>query len=314
MSYVSLTELFPSSFLTEASFQQSLGEEFQLCDNGNMIFHWADFADTCDMVREMLQRHADAGDDFKKRELALTRMAQIPVWIRTNRSAHQTTMFDLYERYILNQTRLSMGVDPFGPIEISFISSTGPFRELALVECFNKTTYRDFVMVYLLRGKLPKRDFRVRLKAKVLMEYGADFNDAYLINLEQLTSNGLLLSMDSDFFLHHISKQSAVRILLDSSMLAEGIGKSLTDLKTHLSQYAFNLLYSSRKEDAIHIQLADFSVQSSFDFLKNKKVFLFISYKQIGGNQVVLDNIQRFVGHSKGLIRNHFAAAMARSA
>lgn len=314
MGHVSLTELFPSSFLTDSSFQTSLGEEFQLCDNGNMIFHWADYADTCEMVKEMLQKHAETADDFKKREQALSRMALIPVWIRTQTSAHQTTMFELYERYILNQTRLSMGVDPFGPIEISFISSTGPFRELALVECFNKSTYRDFVMVYLLQGKLPKRDFRVRLKAKVLMEYNQDFKDAYLVNLEQLTSNGLLFSMDSDFFLNSISKASEVRVLLDSRMLSEGNGKSLRDLKSHLSQYAFNLLYSSRKEDGITVKIADMSVQSSFDFLKNRKVFLFVPYSKMGGNKKVLTNIQDFMGYSKGLITSYFKTCLSKSA
>ncbi|MBA2406112.1 MAG: hypothetical protein H0V66_15155, partial [Bdellovibrionales bacterium] len=197
-------------------------------------------------------------------------------------------------------------VDPFGPIEISFISGTGPFRSMAIAECFNASTYKDFVMVYLLKGKLPKRDYRVRLKSKVLMEYGNEFGKAGLIGLEQLTMNGLLFSLDSDFFLKEISKEKELRILIDSNSLKDGCSKDLSGLKDHLAQYAFNLMYSSSKEDSVTCQLQDFHVQSSFDFLKNKKVYLFISYEKLVGLNGKIKIIQNFVTHTRNLIREHY--------
>lgn len=312
MSNLSLTELFPAVFLNESTLQQSLGEEFSLCENGNMVFHWADFNETCDAVKSRLERDPHVSEEFKNKEVALKRLSLIPVWIRTEKKVHQTTMFELYERYILNQMQLSLGVDPFGPIELSFISGTGPFRAMAIAECFNKSTYKDFVMVYLLNGKLPKRDYRIRLKSKILMEYGQNFSQAGLINLEQLTMNGLLLSLDSDFFLKNISTEAELRFLIDTNSLKEGCDKDLTDLKTHLSQYAFNLMYSSRKEDSVVCQMKDFSVQSSFDFLKNKKVFLFISYEKLAASNAQIKDLQKFVTHTRGLIREHYQSASQR--
>jgi hypothetical protein len=303
---LTLSELFPTSFLSNKALEQSLGEDFSLCENGNMVFHWADYFETCNAVKASLESNPEMLEEFKRKEVALNRLSLIPVWIRTEKKVHQTTMFELYERYILNQMQLSLGIDPFGPIEISFISGTGPFRSMAIAECFNSTTYKEFVMVYLLKDKLPKRDYRVRLKSKVLMEFGDNFSQAGLIGLEQLTVNGLLFSLDSDFFLKEISNKSQLRILIDTASLSTGCSKNLPELKTHLTQYAFNLMYSSKKEDAVTCSLRDFSVQSSFDFLKNKKVYLFVSYEKLKASNQGVKVIQNFVEHTRNLICDHY--------
>jgi hypothetical protein len=315
MSQATITEIFPQIFQNESTVQQSLGEDFSLCDNGNMVFHWADYHETCDAVKKRMENIPEIKIEFKRKEMALNRLSLITVWIRTEKKVHQTTMFDLYERYILNQMQLSLGIDPFGPIEISFISGTGPFRSMAIAECFNNSTYKDFVMVYLLRGKLPKRDYRIRLKSKVLMEYGNDFSQAGLIGLEQLTMNGILFSLDSDVFLKSISPNSEMRILIDSGLLADACGKDLAALKNHLSQYAFNLMYSSRKEDAVTFQVQDLDVQSSFDFLKNKKAYLFVSYEKLSAKNGKIEGIRDFVKHTRNMISEHYKEALvAKSA
>lgn len=314
MANASLTELFPTTFLNESTSHQNLGESFQICENGNMVFHWADFHETCDSVKSQLQHDSKLKDEFEQKEIALNRQAHIPVWIRTDKKVHQTTMFELYERHILNQIELSLGIDPFEAIEISFISGTGPFRSMAIAECFNKSTYKDFVMLYLLKAKLPRRSYRIRLKSKVLVEYGQDFAQAQLVSLEQLTMDGILLSVDSDFYAQSIATQGEVKFLMDTNCLKEAKDKSLCDIKSHLSQYAFNLMYSSRKDDSFTCKTSDFSVKSSFDFLKNRKVFIFVPYSKLSGNQKVKD-VQEFVGHTRELIRTHFQAkALTRSA
>jgi hypothetical protein len=284
-----------------------MGEDFALCDNGNIVFHWADYHETCDSLKNAIEIDSDLKDEYRKKEQGLIRLNLIPVWIRTEKKVHQSTMFDLYEKYVLNDLQFSLGLDPFGPIEISFISSTGPFRTMSIAECFNKSTYKDFVMVYLLKGKLPRRDFRIRLKAKVLIEYGQDFSQAGLISIEQLTMNGLLLSLDADFYFKNLSKETDINILIDTSVLDIAQSKGLEELKSHLSQYAFNLMYSSRREDAILCDLKDFHIQSSFDFFKNKKVYLFIPYTKLSskaGRHIEI--IQTFLTYARELVRSHY--------
>ncbi len=312
MALQNITQLFSPTFLNDSALLRTLGEEFILCENGNMVFHWADFYETCDLIKSQLENDPVLMNDFKQRENALTRLAQIPVWVRTESKVHQTTMHELYEKYILNQNNMLGGIDPFCPLEISFISGTGPFKGMSVAECFNKTTYRDFVLVYLIKGKLPRRDYRVRLKSKILAEYGSNFGQAELVNLEQLTMNGILLSIDSETYMKKISEQESLRLLINGKMLS-GIGSTLDDLKGHLSQYAFNLLYSSSKEDSMTVKMSEFSVQSSFDFSKNKKVFLFISYDKLAESHPAnVKAIRDFVIHSKELVRQHYQNGNAK--
>ena len=307
MSHLSFNEFFTTTFMSESAQSPSMGEDFSLCDNGNIVFHWADYHETCDSLKNAIELDSDLKEEYRKKEFGLNRLNMIPVWIRTEKKVHQCTMFDLYEKYVLNDLQLSLGLDPFGPIEISFISSTGPFRTMSIAECFNKSTYKDFVMIYLLKGKLPRRDFRIRLKAKVLIEYGPDFSQAGLINIEQLTMNGLLLSLDADFYFKNLSKEHDMNILIDSSGLDIDQSKGLEELKSHLSQYVFNLMYSSRREDAILCDIKDFQIQSSFDFFKNKKVYLFISYSKLSSRSGRhIEIIQNFVSYARELVKAHY--------
>lgn len=307
MAIISLSNLFPSSFLNDTAIHKSLGEEFSLCEKGSMVFHWADFHETCDTIRSHMEADPSLHEDFKRREAAILGLTQIPVWIRTQRKVHQMTMHELYERYIMNRSHLVGGIDPFGPIEISFISATGPFKAMTIAECFNKLTYRDFVLINLLKGKLPRRDFRIRLQSRVLVEYGPDFENAKLVNLEQMTSKGLLFSVDSDFFIKELSQCSTMRFLIDTEILRSGKGKNLAELKAHLGQHTFNLMYSSRKEDAIECSLKSFSTQSSFDFFKNKRVYLFTVYENLASsNPRAAEDMQHFVSYGKELVREHY--------
>jgi hypothetical protein len=307
-----LSQILAPTFLSGPALTKTLGEDFVLCDKGTVLFHWADFFETCDLVKARLEREPALEIDLKRREGALAKLALVPVWIRTENQVHQTTIFDLYEKYLLNHIQ-SLGLDPFSPLDISFISPTGPFKVMSIAECFNPTTYRDFVIVYLLQGKLPRRDFRIRLKSKILMEHGKDFAGAELVALEQLTTSGLLLSLDADAYTRKISVDGAVRFLVNAASLGPALGKSLAELRPFLSQFAHNFLYSSVKSDAIDCHREDLSVQSAFDFSKNKKVFLFVSFEKLArSNPASVELLRDFVAHARGLVREHFREAADR--
>lgn len=311
MGNQTVTQLFSSTLSDESPLAKSLGEEFPLCDNGSMVFHWADFYETCDAIKKQLISGQILMNDLKLRENALTRLSQIPVWIKSNKSIEQTTMYALYENYIFNQKAM----DPFLPREVSFISSSGPYKAMSISECFNKSTYRDFVLVNLLQEKLPRRDFRIRLKSRVLFQYGPQFSEGKLVSLEQLGSHGMLFSMDSDVYLKKFSQEEMVRIMINAQMLNLPDAPNVTDIRKHLAPYSYNLLYSAQSSDAILCRMGDVSVQSSFDFSMNKKVFLFVPYqKVIDGQNSGIKTIQRFVETSRELVRDQFQKNFLKSA
>jgi hypothetical protein len=98
-----------------------------------------------------------------------------------------------------------------------------------------------------------------------------------------------------------------MNILIDSSGLDIDQSKGLEELKSHLSQYVFNLMYSSRREDAILCDIKDFQIQSSFDFFKNKKVYLFISYSKLSSRSGRhIEIIQNFVSYARELVKAHY--------
>jgi len=307
MTSSNLLFLLNHPFSKEINFQKSLNEEFKFCEHGNMTFHWADYHETCEFMKKQILHQQHLADDFRKREIGIERLRLIPVWIKSLNKVNQLSIFDLYENYILSKTHLIHEIDPLNPVDISFISGAGPFKNMAVSECFSQITYRDFVMVYLLKDKLPKRDYRLRLKAKVLMEYGENFTQARLINFEQLTSRGILLSLDSGIFMEEVSSCKVIRLLIETNLLKNAIGKSPEDLKNTLSQNMFNLFYSSKKEDAIELKLNQIQTQSSFEFLKNRKIYLYISFDKIKIKAPeVAKNLESFGRYTREIIENYF--------
>jgi hypothetical protein len=307
MSNISFSEFLPFSPKNLSTEKFSLEDEIYLSDNGNVVFHWADFYETCELIKNSVYARPEVKADFSLKEKSLNKLKLISVWIKSLKKVHQTTMYDLYEQAVQSRFNFSNSLGLNGDAQVSFISSTGPFKKMAITDCFNKETYKDFVLISLLRDKLPRRDYRLRLKSKVLFQYGLDFSKSSLMGLEQLTMNGMLFSVDCEEYSNFISKQTDLKVLIDSSTLKSSLGKNLTELNQFLSQFAFNLFYSSRYEDSILCQLKDFSVQTSFDFYQNKKIYLFISYDKLSGQPGFdVGIIKDFVAHTKELIRQTY--------
>jgi hypothetical protein len=285
---------------------RSLGEEFPLCDNHSVVFHWADFFETCDEVKNSLEKDAELKGDFNRLLSKLSRLKSVPVWIRTPGKVFQSSMFSLYEKHILRNSHLE-GLDFFGPMEVSLISGTGPFKTMALSEFFHKETYQQFVLVGLINGELPKRDFRIRFKAKILMEYGENLESSTLVSFEQLTKQGILFQINADTYLKEVCRHPKVNLIIDSTLLGECLGKDLDEVKHILSNQVHNLLYSSRIEHGIEADISKLHASSSFEFLKDHKKFIFIPFGAL--TAVDPEGVKRliqFVDHAQGLVRNFY--------
>ena len=282
---------------------KTLSENLVLCPPSNMVFHWSDSFEACEAIKSLVSRDISLSLDFKSCEKALNQLRLVPVWIKTEKRVYQTTMYDLYEEYILRKENLYGSLDPFCPYQISFMSGTGPYRRMSITECLNETTYREFFLIFLLKGRLSVKDFRLRLKSKILMEYGTDYTKAELVGLEQLTSEGMIISINSDFYTKEYSSIQSMRLLLNSQVLSCVEDKNLDEISSHLSQYEFNLLYSSSKNDSVTFNLSDLVIQSTFDFSNDKKMTLFVSYEKISeSNSVMAAHLKEFIFHVKKLV------------
>jgi hypothetical protein len=302
LSQVNHFDADSNSFNEWPLFGQKLGDIFSLSNLGLITFHWADFSETCEGLEQQIKTDETLSKDFSLTKDKINSLKTIPLWIKTQHRVLQFNLYDLYTSYILNHG--AERLDPHIPMDISFISGSGPFKTLAISECFNDQLYRDMVMVLLLEQKLPRRDFRIRVKAKVLAEYGDNYEHGHLLHIEQMTQHGLLFACDSDFYFKEWSKIKNLRILLNTQMMSEASGMSLEEMRQYFDQFPFNLMYSSRKEDAVYSRSEQWSSNSGFDFFQQKKVYLFLPFSAFSeGHPESVKNLKTFVDSAKKLVR-----------
>ena len=304
LSQVNNFETDSNSFNEWPLFGQKLGDVFSLSSLGLITFHWADFSKTCQSLEQQIKTDETLSRDFALTKERVNSLKTIPIWIKTQHRILQFNLYDLYSSYIQNHA--ADRLDPHLPMDISFISGSGPFKTLAISECFNHQLYREMVMVLLLEQKLPRRDFRVRVKAKVLAEYGDNFEHGHLLHLEQMTQHGLLFACDSDFYFKQWPKIKNLRILLNTQMMDEASKMSLEEMRQYFDQFPFNLMYSSKKEDAISSETHQWKTNSGFDFFQQKKVYLFLPFSALGGKHPErVQHLKGFIETTKSMVRKH---------
>ncbi len=291
-----------NAFNEQPLFGQKLGDAFSLSHLGLVVFHWADFSETCELLEKQMKGDETLSGDFVAMKERVHSLRQIPIWVQCGRKVRQFNLFDLYASYILNQGQERL--DPHLPMDISFISGSGPFKNMAISECFNHQLYHDMVMVLLLEQKIPKRDFRIRVKAKLLVEYGENFEKGHLFQLEQMTGHGLLFSCDSEFYFKEWAGIKNMRVLINSEMMNDASKMSLDEMRHYFDQFPFNLMYSSRKEDAVTFNTVDVHSNSGFDYFLHKKVYLFLPFEKIeDSHQHAVGNLKMFINTAKSLVR-----------
>jgi len=301
------TKILSSSSQPASYGNKTFSETMILCPPSHMVFHWSDSFETCESLKAHMEDNESYRNELKTCEKALDQLKLIPVWIKTPKKIHQTSMYDLYEEHILHQENLFGSLDPFCPYEISFLSGMGPFRRLSITECLSESTHREFILLFLMKGKVKAGDFRLKLKSKILMEYGDQYSRADLIELLQLTTEGIVISMNSDFYTREYSALKSMRLLINSRILLPVKNKNLDEVSAHLSQYAYHLFYSSNKEDSVEFNLSDFIIETHHDFSGQKKIPLFVSFEKISQtNSIGAKILKDFVLQTKRMILSQY--------
>lgn len=287
---------------TSAPGPVNLFEPLCLGHQNNLSFHWADFHETCVAYKNHIEIDSLSKQEFEKRVTSLKKLLLVPVWMKTANKIIQTTMYDLYDRYLMGSFKVFDQFEPFDRVELSFMSGTGPFKSMAVAECFNRATYQDFVVFGLMNDKLRKREFRLRCKTKLLFEYGANFEKAALMNLEQISCHGFLFSTESAEFMAQMSLTPHFRFLMDTKIMKESKGKTLEEIISLTKLQPFNLFYSSCKTDCFSADSQGINFQSGIDFMQSKKHHFFIPFDKINGGD--LKSVKSFMEQTKTLISN----------
>lgn len=261
---------------------ERLTDQIAFGRDGCLSFHWSDFREACRLWQTRIAIEPNLRQDYEKRLRELAKLKTLPIWIRSGKTTTQTNLYDLYEGFICDQLWHGDDIFPRPLYEVSLISPSGPFKKMAVTNCFNLQTYRDFVMVFLLQDKLPRRDFRLRVKSKILAEFGPHFTDACLVELEQISSAGLMLRVKGSTFFSQMTPHHRVRVLFNSSVLMNAAQtNSALDFRQEVAEWSTNPFYTHNKVDAFVIDCKDVHTSSRFDGDTTQDCFMRISFETI---------------------------------
>lgn len=263
-------------------------QKIQLSELNTVCFYWADSDESCLNLEQLIKSDPKLQEEYQSKVNSLNALRDIPIWLKTQNHIIQRSMFDLYQDHIL-------GMDPMpvsSRIEVSFLSYHGPFESMVLSHLFNPAMYQQFVMVLLLMGKLSRRSFRLRFKTRLLLEQNYS---VHLVNLEQASSEGILLSSEKPLI------EGAVNIFLDYQILKEAQGMNLSELKDYISAKANNFLYSAHSTAKITLNTKGMKSQVKFDFMQRKVYYYFVSFERFGNHEAA-NALRDFTLQSKNLI------------
>ena len=263
-------------------------QKIKLCDFGSVSFFWSDSDEFCLNLKKLIECHPEFQDIYQQKIESLEALKKIPVWFKVKSKVIEKNMFELYEDHILGKDLLPI----HSQVECSFLSSKGPFNKLIISELLNPVMYQEFIMVLLLSDKLNRRQFRLRMNSRLLMEQN---HSIHLVNFEQLSTDGILISSEKPLV------EATLNFFLDYQVLSGTDEMTLDELKNYLSTKAINFLYSAQESARIPINTQGIHAQVKFDCVKNNLYYYFIEFNRFE-NKDAVKTLQQFVTHSKDLI------------
>jgi hypothetical protein len=192
------------------------------------------------------------------------------VWIKTKENTLRLDLFSIYSDCLrlgkLSQENLKMDQE----VHISFMSKRGPFIKKTLGECLNPQVYQEMAQNLVLNNLIPIRKFRLRMKVKLLAEFGQNYSDSTLIDLHQLSSEGMLLTTQKNIMTH----DDPLRLLINPSALDLWLDDKNTESSFDQS------LFTLKKDFFLKISTLDLIEQKPF-YREESKRYYFLPLKCI---------------------------------
>ncbi len=273
-------------------------------DSSPLHFIWSDYDECCDYFRQKIKSDGDVAKLREQKLAEISHLKNIPVWIRKDSKLFTTHLFDIYESHL--QQKTIFDYDATVPMDISFISPSGPFKKMAITDCLNIQNYQDFVFLSLLDNKLPSREFRLRLHSRLLFESGEQFQNTMLGSLCQVTSQGILLKVMANDFFYKIKETNQLRLLMNTQIF-ETTKESLTwnEVKNTAKNWPAHPLYTQNKNDAFLIDPKELQLAHRFDYGRTSEVYFFVSFKHLSNsNALMVKKIEKFLFEMKNCIKN----------
>jgi hypothetical protein len=292
--------------------ERGLNETILLNKQGPISFSWTDFEEACRFYQEKISLDPIMRKQYETKICDLEKLRLMPIWIRGLGETIHTSLFDLYQDFILER---SWKVDSHQPVSynISFISPSGPYKKLAITDCFNVQTYHDFILIFLLQSKLPQRDFRLRTNSRLLIEFGKNYNEAGIVDLEQVTSGGILLRCQAKQFFLGIRPHGKLNLLIKTSDLEE-VSKAhdWQSFKTSIAKWGANPFYTQNKQESFNLDCTQLQTSSRFDFSQTNDIYLYLKFETLKtSHELMALRLEKFITKGRDVMKQLLAQRAA---
>jgi hypothetical protein len=281
-----------------------LTDRIHLGQTESVTFHWADFSEACGLWQSRLNRELPLRADYDQRVREIEKLRSLPVWVRKEKKVTQTNLYELYDGFIREKSWCGQGLLPHTLQEVSFVSPSGPFKSLPVTDCFNLATYQDFVFILLLQNKLPWRTFRLRVRSRLLAEYGFGLSDAGMVSLEQVSSEGLLLRVNSEMFFAGMNSHGRVRFLFNSRPLQAALQAS--SFERGIDSWGTNPFFTHDKHQSFELDSAQLCVSEAMaaPTSQGAESFLFVRFSHIElDNPTLAAELRAFIGLGESVVK-----------
>tara|TARA_R110002049_G_scaffold256316_1_gene431771 strand:- start:457 stop:1449 length:993 start_codon:yes stop_codon:yes gene_type:complete len=243
---------------------------------GKLFFHWANWAHTCQLQREI---HAGNPARLDALEKALSSLKRIEVYLKSSKGTIVTSLHELYESYLDPRLRVSL----FGingqhnnerEILFSEVGEAGPFTRLAGMKWFDKNIYGLFVFRKILLGFVPQRQFRLGTSVDSIWWLHSSPLDAIKATVHQLSQKGILFKVDSRCDLSrliHGTKEDAIVHFPKAFFSASASSKQIISLLNKDENIPFKITGAELQKDGVWRSNA--SGEQSFFFIKAETLF-----------------------------------------
>lgn len=294
------------------SMKEYLSNPFQdktlsLSDNDNLSFHWADFAESCEIFKERMQTNKNGV--YEKLLSKLEGYKKTDVWVKGRQRVHTLNLYTIYDCLVLNKKIPEIDKGKEDVVEVSFMGPGGPYKKISLGECLNADSYSQFVFHRLLTEQIPMRDFRLRCKGSIACNYHHVYSRSLILEITQLTSEGILFISQDKNIKKKMAQTDEIKLLIDIDVFKEGLKMSLNEIKNNFSK---NDQPFYTQDDRCEYKLATKDIQffEGYDSQAKGITYIFCRFEDIHGhNELFSEILKSFTDHMRGEIGEHVKAA-----
>lgn len=272
---------------TEITFKEYLDSgplvgKHNLTANGNLSFHWANWAQSCEYQKGLLYKNKKQTKRLKALESELESLKEQKVWLSMKRERYEVSLYDLYKGYIDPRMRNNW-FDVHAETLVSLESISGPYVTLHSMRWFNKDVYEKFVYLRILSQYMPLRSFRLGVDIPVVGMADNSPLKSFEMNLYQLSKHGAVFKITGQKNLTNVFDSKMVSLKMNLHPFKETFNAGAKDLIKHFSKIDFSII----NEDELIEVTVDHNILNSFGNNESAKTsngtdfFIFIPYKSM---------------------------------